>query len=196
MSDFEFDTREIREAIKLYGEATGKDMVLVVNKAALQSLIGAKGVSGAVQLTPRADLAKIAAIPEAELRSAVITRAKKKGQWPMTRQALAKAVRQERARRKRSRGYTAGPGWNKAVKALGGRGVRGVQSGFEKSEARKGYATKAKSFRLISEFVNTAPAAAKIGRAALQSALNNVARDMKAYGEKKMAQTAAKYSAK
>lgn len=47
----------------------------------------------------------------------------------------------------------------------------------------------------VVEIANTAPAAVKIGTEALQAAINDTARDMLDYGNRKLAETLAKHSA-
>lgn len=168
-----FDYREFNDAIRFVMRASKKEEAVVLNKAALTALIGGKGVKGAVQLTPKADLGKI-------------TRDRDK----IIRHYMSKGIkRQEAVRlynlRRRARGYTAGPGWHNSIVKLGGRGVR-RQSGFSKSKAADASATRATPRRLIAEFENSAPAATIIGRQALQQGLNNAARDMVKFWTKRM----------
>jgi len=192
---FKIDTREFSSALRFVEQATGKDGTLLLNRAALHAVIGGKGVKGAMQRTPKASKSKIQSVPIEALSAGVAVRNRKRG-VKMTSAQFADAVKSERARRKRSSGYTAYPGWSKAAQAFGGRGIKGVQGGFGKSQARKGYGTKAKGFNPTAEIANTAPAIEAIGKPALQAALNDVARDLVEYGTRKIQQTLNKVKAK
>lgn len=190
MSDFQFDTREFHKALDEVIEITGKDAPKFLNKKALSVIIGSKGHPGAVQLTPEADRGKIAAVPVRAVAARVIKRAKKKGEWPLTSDEINRRVKKEYGRMKSSIAYTRGPGWSKAAKALGGTGVRGKknqeQPGFAKSKAAKGYGKKAAKGDLTAIISNTAPAAALIGREAIQRAIDGQAADMRAYGAQEL----------
>lgn len=188
MSDF--DLREFRQAIEAIGKATKKDAATILNRGGLTAIIGGKGVKGAIQRTPRADRGKINAVTPAQLAGAV---KRKNGNRKMTREEWKAAIKAEKARRRRSISYTAGPGWHKAAVAFGGRGVK-TQPGFPSSEAAGGSGNKATPESLIAELENTAPAAVLIGKQALQDALNDTARDMKEYAAKKLQQTFNKHA--
>lgn len=213
-ADFKLDQREFNKGIDAALRDGTKTLPGVLNKAALTAIIGGKGVRGAIQRTPRADKGKIAAVPIQEVAGFVANRLRKKGiiiaygggkTRTTTRHAAGstitaaefrRAVAQEYARRKRSVAYTAGPGWSNAARAFGGRGV-GVQTGFPRSEAAHGYGDKATISSLLAEIANTAPAADKIGRQALQDALDDVGRDMQQHAlDKEFAAAMKKYSAK
>jgi hypothetical protein len=137
-----------------------------------------------MQLTPRAKKEAIRALDPRILIAAVI---KKNPGRRFTRHELNAAAKKEKARRLASIAYTAGPGWHKAAKAFGGRGVR-LQGGFARSKASGGSGSKASAARLVAQIVNAAPAAAKIGMEALQTGVNNVARDLIEYGNRKLQQ--------
>lgn len=188
----EFDIREFREAVLFVGQVTKKTLAEILNRGALQAVIGGKGVRGAIQRTPRADRGKIAALTPQQLAAAV---KKRNPGRKMTREEWKQAIKDERKRRLRSIGYTAGPGWNNAAKAFGGRGVKGVNENFPSSKAADGGGLKATPENLLAELENAAPAADLIGRQALQDALNDSARDMKNYGERKLAAQLKKLSA-
>ena len=192
MSDFQLDTSEFSKAMQFVVEVTKKDSAEVLNRAALHAVIGGKGVRGAMQRTPVADKAKIRSLTPSELSASVARRNQGKKLAPGE---FALLVKRERARRVRASGYTAFAGWSKAAQAFGGRGVKGVQSGFNKSKARFGYGSKAVPSDLVAEIANTAPAAEKIGLTPLQSAINEVARDMVEYATRKMQQSFNKVNA-
>lgn len=196
MSDFKLDLTEFRQAVREVMKGTKKTEAEILNRGALVAVIGGKGVKGAMQRTPKADRGKINSLSAKQLAGAVIRKAKEKGTWPMKKEDFRKAINAEKARRRRSINYTAGPGWSKAAQAFGGRGVRGRQPGFEKSEAAKGYGDKATPSSLVAEIANTAPAADLIGRKALQEALNDTARDMVQHAAARLQKTFDKHSAR
>lgn len=181
MSDFSIDTRDFMEAFDFVISTVPKDVPKYLNKKALMVIIGGKGVKGAIQRTPRASEAAIKAVPVREVAGTVIKRAKRKGEWPLTGAEIKLRVKREYARRASSIAYTAGPGWNNAAVALGGRGVN-KQAGFGKSEASHGLGKLATVQNPIAEIVNTAPASELIGTQPLNDALRDVARDMVEYG--------------
>lgn len=184
MSDFSMDTREFKAAFEQVLSATKKDAPAYLNKKALMVVIGGKGVKGAIQLTPRAKASEIKSIPVKVIAKMVMARAKANGE-KLTHVEIGRRVKREIARRAASVGYTAGPGWHKAAVALGGRGVR-LRKEFSESKAAKGTARKASPGSLLAEIVNTAPAAAIIGKKALQNAVDNVAADMSRYGAEQL----------
>jgi hypothetical protein len=190
MSDF--DLREFQQAIREVQKATPKTCAEIINRGGLTAIIGGKGVKGAIQRTPRADRGKINSLTPAQLAGAV---KRKNGGKKMTRAEWDSAIKAEKARRRRSIAYTAGPGWHNAAVAFGGKGVR-RQPGFPESEAAKGNGSKATAERLIAELENTAPAASAIGKKALQDALNDTARDMKTYAANKLQKTFDKHSSR
>lgn len=168
--------REFNDAVRFVMKASKKDEAAVLNKAALTAIIGGKGVKGAVQLTPKADLGKIRAA-----RGQII------GHYMSLGLSKEDATRRYKARL-RARGYTAGPGWHNTIVKLGGRGVR-RQSGFSRSKAAGARPSRAEVRRLVAILENSAPAAVKIGAAALQQGLNNAARDMKTYWTRRIQKT-------
>jgi len=192
MSDFQFDLREFEKALDFVADATGKDSVDILNNAGLHTIIGGKGVKGAIQRTPRANIADIQ--KEADIILRMVIKENSEKRLGLNREQIGERVKKILNQRKQARGYTAGPGWNKAAVAFGGRGVK-IQGGFDKSLARFGSGTKARPSLLVSEFVNTAPAAELIGQKPLQDALNDVTRDMIEYGLRKLASTMKKVSA-
>lgn len=192
MSDFDFDTREFNAGVDAVLTACrDKTHPEVLNRAALHTIIGGKGVQGAIQRTPRANVESIT--PE-KVAPHVAKVLRYNGQ-KVTRAEFKRLVKKEVTRRKRSKGYTAGPGWSKAAQAFGGRGVR-TQKGFPQSEAAKGYGDQATPGNLVAEIANTAPAAEIIGTKPLQDALNDVGRDMQEYAARKHQQLFNKHSAK
>lgn len=189
------DYRPIQRAISFAINQVGRDAADTLTRAARMTVIGGKGVKGAIQRTPRADRSKIKSLDDKIIAAAVAEKLRKKGKLKGVSGKQFKAYcRYEKQRRLRSIGYTAGPGWHEAAVSVGGRGVR-VQKGFGKSEARRGSGKKATPNHLVAEIVNTAPAAEKIGLIALQEGLNDAARDMEEHGQRKIAKTLGMVSA-
>lgn len=191
MSDFTLDTREFFKALDQVVETFGKDAPKYLNKKAQSIIVGSKGHPGAVQLTPQASVEKIKAVPLRAVTARVIQRAKANGRWPLSGEEIAKLVKQEYGRMKASIAYTRGAGWLKAASQLGANGVRSgkrgrPQKGFEKSKAARGYARKATKGNLMAILANAAPAADKIGRKALQRAVDGQAADMRAYAAQEL----------
>lgn len=178
------DTSGLEMAVLEVERATGRSCADSLNRAALTAIIGARGVRGAMQLTPKADPAKIAAVPELLLRRVVLKRARLAGQT-LTPVETASAIKKERAKRKKAHGYTAFAGWNNASKAVGGRGLKTTER-FNKSDARHGTGRRASSNNMTAEIINTAPAAEIIGTAALQQGIDNAAGDLMAYATRRI----------
>lgn len=172
-------------ALNLVEKVTGRTCAESLNRAALHTIIGSKGYPGAMQLTPKADRAKIQAIPLRVLRAAVVVRAKRTGRWPLTRAQINDLVSRERSRRLAAIGYLAYAGWNNAAKGVGGKGLK-TNSGFSKSDARFGQGIKAGIGNLLAIITNTAPASERLGFNALQLGLDNAAQDLTDYAHKKM----------
>lgn len=214
--DFSLSSSELSRAIDFVRTTTTKDVADIINRAGLVVVIGGRGVKGAIQRTPRADAGKIAGVSDSQLAAAVATKLRKKGVklgrgngksgrnskgqfvkgGGVSSAQFKNMVKRERARRLKSRGYTAGPGWSKAAQAFGGKGVRGVQSGFGNSEAAKGSGSKATPSRAVGIIENTAPAAEKTGEVPLQEAMKDTARDMVEHGTRRLQRTFDKVSAK
>jgi len=179
---FEIDTRDFEKAINKVIDVTGKDSAEILNRAGRALILGGRGFQGLIKLFPRADRAKIRAIPLPVL-AAIVHR--KHGQ--LTRAEFIRAMKREKARRLAAVGYHAGPGWHEAARAFGGRGVR-TQGGYRRSLAARGSGSRAQARRLVAEVINTAPAAAKIGGEAMRAALGNVTRDLIRYATWKLNQ--------
>lgn len=189
MSGLSLDTSNFVNAVLEVERVTGRSCAESINRAGLTAIIGAKGRKGAMQLTPKASKSKIDSVTDRQLRGAVLSRAKKKGE-KLTSQEIDKRVKRERASRRRAAGYTAFAGWNNAAKAFGGKGLNGVDDKrFGKSEARHGVGSKASASNLVAEMVNTAPMAETIGFDALQQGLDNAAEDLEEYATRKMQET-------
>ncbi len=190
----EFDLREFSEAVHFVMKHSKKTCADIVNRQALNVIVGGKGLKGAIHRMPRADRGKINALTPKQLAGAV---KRKYGNRKMSREEWKEAMRAEKARRRKAIGYTAGPGWHKAAVALGGKGVRrGMLPEFETSQAAKGTGEKATPESLIAMIENAAPAAALIGKQALQDAINATARDMKEHTAKKLQDTFNKVNAR
>jgi len=187
------DYRQFERAMRFQMQVTPRTCEDILTWAGGTLIVGSSTVDGAIQRTPKAEASKVNAVPDAKIAMAIRKKAKKKGR-KMSRADMKKAVAKERRRRKQSRAYTAGPGWHKAAVAMGKRGVR-IQGGFSKSEAAHGSGKKPTAKSLVAEIVNTAPAIEKIGREALQAALDDTASDMTAYATKKLNEQFAKSNA-
>lgn len=157
--------RSFQKDIKTVLKLSGKTESDTLNRAARNAIIGPQG---AIKKTPRASLAKIKATEAFNTR-----RMAERG---MTAEQIKRALAQKRS----ARGYTAGPGWHKAARAFGGRGVK-TQGRYSKSRAAKSTSKKSTIARLVALLENSAPAAHKIGKQALQNGLNAAARDMVTY---------------
>lgn len=187
------DTRAVVEALKFVERTAGRPISQSINRAGKTFAIGAKGVKGAMQLTPKADKGAIRKLSDDELRGAAIKRLKAKGQ-DITKASIQSAIKKERARRVRASGYTAFVGWSNAARAFGAKGVKGVTPSTKK-EARHGKGSKATPERLVAQLINTAPAIESIGVEATQQALNNTAADLVVYGTRALQKQLDKVSA-
>ncbi len=176
-----FDLRGFTKGIDAVLDSTKKKLPDVLNKAGLTAIIGSGSVQGAIQRTPRATFA---GMTRDKVAMHVAHRNRLQG-IKMSRGEFSAEVTKEMARRRRAKGYTAGPGWSNAAKALGGRGVR-TNERFPKSYAAKGGGTKASVEKLIATIENAAPAAVKIGGPALQAALDATGADMEQYAARKI----------
>lgn len=180
---------EFAHAVGFVVQATGKDCAEVLNKAGLTAIIGGKGVKGALQRTKKADPGAIEGrlLADKLAIKIVMSRAKRKGE-KLKKNEIARRVKALIRKRKSGASYTRGPGWNNAIIALGGRGVR-TNRRFASSEARYGSGKLATPGDLVAIITNTAPAAERIGTTPLNLALQATARDMVAYGTRKIQAT-------
>jgi hypothetical protein len=196
---FELDTTKFRQAVEFVFENTRKTAPDIINHAALVTIIGGKGVQGAMQLTRRALKSAILAVPVKIIAGVVmkkhkgefVTRQRTRrgqkafivGQAANTRARIKELVQREYRRRIAAIGYTALVGWNNAAIAFGGSGVgkKAVGKGY----AAFGYGKPAQGMNLVAEIANTAPAALSIGAQPLQQALNNATQDMIDFWEEK-----------
>jgi hypothetical protein len=183
MSDFTFDLSDFRGAVDLVVKQTGKDQAVVVNRAALHTIIGGKGVKGAIQRTPKASKADINKAAAIVLRIAIKRNSVE--HLGLDKDGVGELAKQILKRRLAAMGYTAGPGWTLAARAFGGRGVK-TSERFEESEVKHGGGVKAHGVTAVAEFFNTAPAAEKIGQKALQDALDAVVEDMLEHQRQKL----------
>ena len=188
-SGFHFDTREFTAALRQYEIATRKDEATIVNRAARNVVLRA------MSFTPKATGAKI----RSELRSKgdmvariINARARAKGRKPPSRAEMPAAIERFITKRARSAGYIRA-GWIKAAQAFGAAAGGRVS---EKGNAARGYGRRATASRAFAEIVNTANESLRFGADALQRAINFVAKDMKSFAERKMSQTANRYSVK
>ena len=185
------DTSEFEGACRFVIAATGKEAAPLVNKYLLQTIIGAKGIEGAMQRTPKADKSKIAAITDRQIRAAIARRLRKSGKLKSTSGSEFQAMCDtEKKRILAASGYTAFIGWTPAAKAFGGTGPVGAgkpqANNYTKYEAGKGTGQKATVSRLVAEAINTAPQIEEIGVEALQESLDAQSEDMVAYGTQKL----------
>jgi hypothetical protein len=182
------DSSMMKRAIRfVVYEVGAKDLPDTLNSASLDTGIKA------IKNTPRASTAKIAAVTDAQLAGRIANRFRKRGK-KIPKGKMADLIKAERKRMRASRAFTAGPGWDKAVRAFGGRGVK-RQKGFEQSEASKGKGSKASKMKLIAELVNTTPAGEKIGKEALQQSLDQAALGLATYGHRRLQRTFDKVNA-
>lgn len=191
MGDISLDEREFADAFRSVLAAVPKDEVKLLDKRALQVIIGSGGHPGVVKLSPEADPAKIKAVPRRVIAGYVIAKAKKKGQWPLSSAEIDRRIDKEYARRLNAIAYTRGPAWLPAAKALGAAGVKNgkkgqAQPGFDKSKAAHGYARRASIGLLEVTIANTAPAAVKVSGEPLQRAVDGQAADMNEYAAKEL----------
>ena len=170
------DTSKFEAAVKFVFEQTTRSLPEIINRAALVTIIGGRGVDGVMKRTPRALAGAIMAVPAKEIAGKI--RAKTKGLNP---QLIAQAVDRERKRRIAAIGYTAVVGWAKAAEDLGGR----IRARSGKGYASMGYATPASPGRYEAIIANTTPAAELIGVQPLQDALNDTAQDMIQFWQQK-----------
>ena len=177
MVTLEVDTSQFNIAARYVFEETRKTLPDIINRAALTTLIGGRGVTGAMKRTRKASRAAIRAVPVERVAGYVMH--KHKG-VKFTRIQIREIIRREYARRIAAIGYTANVGWNNAVVDLGGHGVGGSRRS-SKGLATGGFGRKASPGNFSAEVVNTAPAAAMIGWQPLQEAINETARDMIAH---------------
>jgi len=192
---FELDTNSFKESIRFVLDNTHKKLPDVINRAALATIIGGKGVQGAMQRTPKAAREKILAVPREVIARVVMARVNQ-GQFYLPlrgfrgagtgpggsgarRAEINRLIRKEYAKRIAAIGYTANVGWNNAAKAFGGRGIGSRAAGL--GEAALGEGRPATPGNLVAQFSNAAPAAYLIGQQALQDALDQVSEDMIAH---------------
>ncbi len=181
----DFDTRLFSQALREYQDATQKDMVVVINRAARNVAYRA------AQFTPVATAAKIRADlnKDGHLKYALTSIAlKKKGIGKLKSPAFAREVELFVARRIASRTFLRS-GWAPAVEALGGV-FRGRKFG-----KGHGWATKATLHRLVSVIANTVPGIEQVGTVALQGAINFVAEDMLEFANSLLFKRAKEHSA-
>lgn len=184
-SDLTLDTRRFTSALLFVEQATGRTIADSLNRAALHVIIGSGSGPGAMQLTPKATPDRIKQVSREVIRGFVIKKLKRTGRWPQANSTISGLVQKEIQRRLRACGYAAYAGYSNAAKAMGGRGVKGVTGDFARSEASHGVGRKASKNFLEVMFTNTAPAIERIGVPALQVALDNAARDLEIYAQRK-----------
>lgn len=193
MGDFTFDTREFQSALQQYSEATKKDESEILNRA------GKNVAYRASQFTPVAEAATIKSglFADDHLRFALTAmKIKERGMGVLKSPQFAQEVEKFVRSRVASRRYLKA-GWAVAIEKFGGT-YRG-----SKFRGATGEAIKATADSLITELaaILDEPTEAKAQSAeskmlpALQEALDFVARDMIDYAQRKLAKTAAKYSA-
>lgn len=179
------DTRRLTEALLFVESVSGRSCADSLNRAGKHAIIGSGSGKGAMQLTPKADKAKIRGLDRKLVRGFVVQRLKASHRWPLPSATVNQLVEKEIKRRLRGVGYAAYAGYSNAAKAFGARGLKGVNENFSKSEAKNSYGKKATRSKLRAEFTNTTPAIEKIGGPALQEGVDNAAHDLEIYGQKK-----------
>jgi len=183
--ELQIDTKPLEKAILFVAENTSKELPDIINRAGLVTIIGGKGVQGAMKLTPRAAAARINAVPVKDIAKDVMARAKRKGER-LNKQDIALRIGKEYRRRIAAIGYIAVVGWNKAAIALGGHGI-GRRGSSHVGWAELGGARPAIRGALECEFWNSTPVAAEIGAQALQTAIEQTSVDMIDHIQQKIA---------
>jgi len=200
---YHIDASAFERALEDYAAYSSRTIEEVLNAACLDVAIKA------AQATPKASASKIASdlrqkvwvtsrdkdkrgrersrarlIPLAV--AIVASRDRKKG-GTMNRQQIRDAARKLASARRRSAGYIAYAGWQKAVLAFGGRGF-GSKGGElnPKGKAARGYGVRASVNRLEAELANLAVGAEAVGLGPLQAVLNAKAADLRARLQKKL----------
>ena len=166
------DTRKFEAAVKFVFNNTRRALPEIINRAALVTIIGGKGVEGAMKRTRRAAAGAIRAVPDGAIAGYLRSKGVKLGG-----KQLSDAVQKERKRRIAAIGYTAVVGWAKAASDLGG----SIKARSGKGYASMGYAIPASYGNFTATIANTTPAAELIGQQPLQDALNDTAQDMVNY---------------
>lgn len=180
------DAREFTRAVQLYEKATQKDEADILNRAG-------KNVSfRAAQFTPKATGAKIKAELMRDKLAIRILSARRKFRG-MTMQKRSAVTRRFIAARVRSARYVSA-GWANAIAAFGGNASRFRVN--PKSEAAKGYGIRARANKLVAELANNARGADRVALSALQDAIDFVAKDMTSFAQRKLQNTADKFSVK
>lgn len=184
-----FDLSGIEYAIREVEKVTGREAAKSLDKAGLSAIIGSSTGKGAIQLTEKADRAKILALPDAVLRGFVVKKLARLGQLKgKTAGEIIELAQKERRRRLRAVGYTAYVGWHKAILALGGRGIgskKGVAapgSTFEQYSAAQGYGKRANDGAVMqTEIANATPKGIELSEPIMQEALDNAGEDLEKY---------------
>lgn len=211
----QIDTRELRQALRQYADATKKDAVDIINRAAWGILVDRN--YGVIKTTPVADKAQIEAdlindkialkivskrIAKTEGKVGARGNLLKNQEW---RNRVGKAAKALIGRRKGATTYVKS-GWVKAAAEMKSKTPRATEVLKGRSPvvtkrfagADNGEASVATERSLVAEIVNSAKDILDVKGAssALQKAVNAQARDMVAYAEKKMTETAKKHSAR
>lgn len=173
----ELDTSKFNQAVHFVFENTERALPEIINRAALVTIIGGKGVQGAMQQTMKAAASTIRAVPI----KAVTAYIKRKNPIKYNLKTLDAAVKREYRRRVAAIGYTAVAGWAKAANDLGGNARERSGKGY----ASMGYAKPAAHGNYEAVIANTTPAAELIGLEPLQAALDDTSRDMIEFWEQK-----------
>jgi hypothetical protein len=177
-----FDLTTFRAGLQAKRRVTKKAEAEILNQA------GGSICANAIRLTPKATAGKI----KAELRQnnlaiyATLRRLKKAGisTRGMSRARFAQEVTRTINKRAASARYIAA-GWFKPLAIFRPGSARKVS---DKSLAARSRATKATESSLAATFENHSRGASQVGAAALQQAMDEEGRSMKAYAEKKLAQ--------
>jgi len=179
---FSLDITRWQQAVNFVFQESQQALPEIINRSALVTIIGGRGVLGAMKRTPKALRATIKAVPIKLIARVVMAKARANGE-KLTKAQIRDRIAKEYRRRIAAIGYTANVGWNNAAMAFGGRGIGARASG--RSYAQYGYGRESKPGDYTAEMVNTAPAAELIGRTALQQALDDATDDMIAYWEER-----------
>jgi hypothetical protein len=196
MADFKLDTSELTKAFEEYRQATQKDMADILNRA------GKNVAFKAIRYTPSASKESVRTGLDIDvtykdghdvLLKYLVVNAflKKHGQKAVGGKEMGVAASNFMKGRMKTIGYIKA-GWLNAALDFGATlSKRPYPKGF----AAKGYGKKASPLNLNAALANFATGANLVGVAGLQRAIDETARDMIDYAQKKMQATAQKHSA-
>jgi hypothetical protein len=202
------NTKDFEKALQFALEHTSREVPKVINSAAIEV------ITIAARLTKKAEKSQI----ENALRNAVLYTVKQRndakilkrltsgadevpivylilnknqrsaGLPGLNNSQMSVAAKKFIQNRIKSIGFVAYGGWQKALKAFGGRGFgsKSKLSGIENTTAKDGYGIKATAGKMFAKMVNTAAACEEYGYLPLQEAVDLKAKDMRRHVEEKL----------